>query len=290
MIRWALVIALALALATEAGASRIAGAPTDFQDYLPYFDGVFIGYVDSVSTGRWSATLPCGEGLGPWEAVRWVVRVDEVIQGSGLHDREVVLGDGFGGEFQSVVGRRVLAFGNRACSHGWHLWGYALALDGDSVLTDCPYFKWSESLAVPHPRASLWRLLRSLRERPGRQTAAVFDGFDGLGIVRVADGLRGTNGTFEVGGNWVGSVRGSAPQDTVRLRFHAWGAPMQAGDSLLVPWTGTKPGPVLTFDLSPRYFLIDSGFVKSFGRSLAEVSALIVRRDERWRIPPVVYP
>jgi hypothetical protein len=161
------------------------------------------------------------------------------------------------------------------------------------VSTDCSYFAGPERLSVPHPQASLWSLLRPLRERPGRQTAAVFDGFDGLGIFRATGHLLGTNGTFEIGGRWVGSVRGSAPRDTVRLRFHpppAWAAPVQPGDSLLVPWTGTRPGPVLTFDLSPRYFLIDSGVVKSFGRSLDEVSALIVRRDERWRIPPVVYP
>jgi hypothetical protein len=289
-----LVVAIAAVLSSDARASRIAGAPTDFQDHLQAFDAVFIGHVDSVSVGPWSPTLPCGQGLGPFEAIRWVVRVEETLQGSGLHDREVVLGfkGGMTG-FDSIAGRRVLAFGNRSCSHGWHLWGFALVLDGDSLSTDCSYFDGPNGLEVPQPRASLWRLLRPLRERPRGVAAAVFDGFDGLGIFRATGSLTGSRGTFEVAGRWVASVKGAAPEDTVRLRFHpppAWAAPVHPGDSLLVPWAGIKPAPILTFDLSPRVFQIESGFVTSLGRSLDALPALIVRRDERWRIPPIVYP
>jgi len=293
MMRALLIVAFAVALSSEALASRYAGAPTDFQDYLPSFDAVFIGHVDSVSVGSWQRTLPCGEGLSPREAIRWVVRVEETLQGSGLHDREVVLGSkGYHG-FQSVAGRRVLAFGNRDCANGWHLSGFAMALDGDSLWTDCGYFDGSESPDVSHPKASLWKLLKTLRERPRGTTAAVFDGFDGLGIFRATGFLFGSDGTFEVAGRWIRSVRGSAPDDTVRLRFHpppVWAAPISPGDSLLIPWMGSTPAPLLTFDLSPRVFKLEAGVVKSFGRSLDALSALIVRRDERWRIPPIVHP
>jgi hypothetical protein len=293
MIFRVLALTLAVAFAGEARASRIAGAPTDFQDYLPSFDAVFIGYVDSVSVGRWTPMLPCGEGLSSIEAIRWVIRVDETLQGSGLHDREVVWGDLASRGFQSTAGSRVLAFGNRGCSHGWHLWGFALALDRDSVLTDCSYFDHSERLDVPHPRASLWRLLKPLRDRARGTTATVFDGFDGLGVFRATEALRGSNGRWEVAGRWVGSLKGSAPDDTVRLRFHpplVWGGGVRTGDSLLVPWTGSAPAPLLTFDLRPDVFGIQHGIAKSFGRSLDALSAIIVRRDERYRIPPIVHP
>ena len=289
----ALAVLLASLFAPNAGASRIAGAPTDFKDYVPTFDAVFIGHVDTVSIVKWPDDTPCARGLGPFDAIRWIVRVEETLQGSGLHQSEVVFGSTGMSGYQAKPGQRVLAFGNRACSSNWQLWGYAFSLEGDTVLTDCSYFDNSERLSIRHPWDSLWNLLRPLRDRPHANTASVFDGFDGLGLFVATARLGGDRNTFEVSGRWIGSIVGPAPADTVRLRFHpmpGWGAPISPGDTLVVPWTGTAPARTLTFEVSPRAFQVENGVATMFGRPLEAIPATIVRRDERYRIPPIVYP